>query len=201
MRFFFFFAAFRYFEEFEKRIPRAEMEKMEVIKHLSFPFIYIYIYMFVCFVLQECFDCLDFLQQLFFHYHFLLFVFYRIFYSKLIFTIQYTVLYCKNSLQYLTVYKTVNYCRFHSNFFYSEKPVKGLWSGSLICNGTISNRTRLVDASSDSFSNLKFLLSIDCLKRGWWKLCYCFFEICIMVCLHFYFPRSKLISQNKVLGF
>lgn len=28
-----FFAVFRYFEEFEKRIPRAEMEKMEVIKH------------------------------------------------------------------------------------------------------------------------------------------------------------------------
>lgn len=25
---------FRYFEEFEKRIPRAEMEKMEVNKHL-----------------------------------------------------------------------------------------------------------------------------------------------------------------------
>lgn len=31
-----FFAASRYFEEFEKRIPRAEMEKMEVIKHLHF---------------------------------------------------------------------------------------------------------------------------------------------------------------------
>lgn len=30
------FTAFRYFEEFEKRIPRAEMELMEVIKHLHF---------------------------------------------------------------------------------------------------------------------------------------------------------------------
>ena len=29
------FTAFRYFEEFEKRIPRAEMEQMEVIKHLD----------------------------------------------------------------------------------------------------------------------------------------------------------------------
>lgn len=29
-----YFAAVRYFEEFEKRIPRAEMEKMEVKKHL-----------------------------------------------------------------------------------------------------------------------------------------------------------------------
>lgn len=31
-----FFAVFRYFEEFEKRIPRAEMEKMEVIKIFIF---------------------------------------------------------------------------------------------------------------------------------------------------------------------
>lgn len=34
------FATFRYFEEFEKRIPRAEMEKMEVIYHLYFPVIF-----------------------------------------------------------------------------------------------------------------------------------------------------------------
>lgn len=31
-----YFATFRYFEEFEKRIPRAEMEKMEVMKYLHF---------------------------------------------------------------------------------------------------------------------------------------------------------------------
>lgn len=32
-RFNLYFLPFRYFEEFEKRIPRAEMEQMEVIKH------------------------------------------------------------------------------------------------------------------------------------------------------------------------
>lgn len=30
------FAAYRYFEEFEKRIPRAEMENMEVDKQIHF---------------------------------------------------------------------------------------------------------------------------------------------------------------------
>lgn len=30
-----YFTTFRYFEEFEKRIPRAEMENMEVIKLLD----------------------------------------------------------------------------------------------------------------------------------------------------------------------
>lgn len=33
------FTAFRYFEEFEKRIPRAEMELMEVVKHFDCPVI------------------------------------------------------------------------------------------------------------------------------------------------------------------
>lgn len=48
--------AFRYFEEFEKRIPRAEMEKMEVMKYLHVSIIFRLI---LFWVFLHCVLCLD----------------------------------------------------------------------------------------------------------------------------------------------
>lgn len=46
--------AFRYFEEFEKRIPRAEMEKMEVRKHLHFAAIFSFLLFWLYSMLSLC---------------------------------------------------------------------------------------------------------------------------------------------------